>query len=397
MLVEPRQEEVVHGSRVYDGRKIRHTEPMKIRGLLLLALAAFLVLVAPGLARAAVRTVTITDPQDAPAPTAGAAKNPDLKSVEIHYDNVAGTVTVVVDFYESVKNRKDDTNVTFHFGATPGPTYACVHSPDVPLATGILYVRQGVDFLQVERVDQILQSTSSALSADGLTFVATFSSRATLAGQDWRCADVASVFMSSYTTPGCNYVGCPMADTELDPVYKNAWFDGFAPVPAAPTNVAVSSASGKSIALQWQDNDTSVTGYDVLRDGQVVGTTDKTTFTLAGLSCGTTYPLSVRADTPYTHSAAIPVSAATAVCAPMAPAHVSTAAATSASVTVTWAASANATRYVVVVGSHTYRTTAKRLTVSGLHCGQHVSVTVRAVGPGGTSAPAVASARTRHC
>jgi hypothetical protein len=368
---------------------------VRFRGLFLaIVLAA---LIAPSVAGAFVRTATITDPQDAPAPAAGAAKNPDLKSLDIEYDSTSGTVTAVATFYESVAGRKDDTNVRFHLGASPGPTYACEHSVAVPLATGILFVRQGVDLLQVERNNTVMQSSSSSLSADGLTFTARWTSRASLSGFDFKCADVASVFMTTYTNPSCNYLSCPTVDTELDPVYKNAWFDGFAPVPAAPTNVAVSSASGNSIALQWQDSDTSVTGYEVLRDGQVVGTTDKTGFTLSGLSCGTPYALSVRADTPYTHSTATPVSAATAACAPDAPSHVSVVAATSTSVTVTWGASANATRYAVVVGSRTYRTTAKRLTVSGLHCGQHLTVTVRAVGPGGTSAPVTAAVRTRHC
>lgn len=368
---------------------------MKLRGLFLATL--LVALIAPGVAGAFVRTATITDPQDAPTPAAGAAKSPDLKSLDIEYDSTSGTVTAVATFYESVAGRKDDTNVRFHLGAVPGPDATCVHSADVPLATGILFVRQGVDLLQIERNNAVLQSTASSLSADGLTFTARWTSRASLSGFDFRCADVSSVFMTTYTNPSCNYLSCPTTDTELDPVYKNAWFNGFAPVPAAPTNVAVSSANGNSIALQWRDDDTSVTGYEVLRDGAVVGTTDRTAFTLAGLSCGISYSLSVRADTPYTHSAATPVSASTAPCAPKAPAHVSVVAATSTSVTISWGGSANATRYVVVAGSHTYRTTAKRLTVSGLHCGQRVTVTVRAVGPGGTSAPVATVARTRRC
>jgi hypothetical protein len=259
-----------------------------------------------------------------------------------------------------------------------------------------MFVRQGVDLLELERNNNVMQSTSSSLSADGTTFTARWASRAALRGFDYRCADVSSVFMTTYTNPSCNYLSCPTTDTELDPVYKENWFDGFAPVPAAPTNVTVSSAAAESVSLQWQEDDSSVTGYEVLRDGAVVGTTDKKAFTLSGLSCGKSYALTVRADTPYTHSTETGVSAATAACAPKAPAHLSVRAA-STSVTVSWGAAANATGYVVVVGSHTYRTKTTHVTVPGLRCGQRVTVTVRAVGPGGTSAPAVAAARTRHC
>jgi hypothetical protein len=366
---------------------------VRFRGLFLLALVAGLALFAPGLASAAVRVALITDPQDAPAPAEGPA---DLKSLEVEYDSNAGSVTATASFYQSVKGRTADVDVRFHLGSVPGPTYACAHNLDVPLATGIMYVRQGVDLLEIERVDTVLQSVSSSLSADGLTFTATWVSRPNLSGKDYRCADVDDVFMTTYTNPTCNYLSCPTTDTELDPVFKNAWFNGFAPVPAAPTNVEVATASGNSIALQWRDNDTSVTGYEVLRDDQVIGTTDKTSFTVPGLSCGHAYTLSVRADTKYTHSSATSISASTRACPPKAPAHLSVRA-TSTSVTVSWGASANATSYVVVVGSRTYRTTAKHLTVSRLHCGQSVTVKVRAIGPGGTSTPVAATTRTRHC
>jgi hypothetical protein len=367
---------------------------LRFRSLFLAA--ALAALIAPGLAHAAVRVATITDPQDALPAAPGAQKNPDLKSIELEYDANAGTVTATVTFYESVSARTDDTVVTFHLGSTPGPSNVCNFDLDVPHATGVMYVHQGVNFLQVERVDQIMQSARSSLSADGLTYTATWTSRPNLGGKDYRCADVASVSWSYYTTPGCNYASCPTATADLDPVYKETWFDGFAPVPAAPTNVSVASASDTSIALSWRDDDTSVTGYEVLEEGKVVGTTDKTGFTVTDLSCGKAYDFSVRADTQFTHSAGTAVSASTKACAPKAPAHLSVAAKTT-SVTVSWGASANATGYVVVVGSRTYRTTAKRLVVTGLHCGQRVTVKVRAVGPGGTSPTAQVATRTRHC
>ena len=134
-----------------------------------------------------------------------------------------------------------------------------------------------------------------------------------------------------------------------------------------------------------------------MRDGQVVGTTTSTSFTVPNLACGKSYTLSIRADTPYAHSADATVSAETAVCAPKSPAHVKVVGTTATSLTVAWGAPAHATDYVVLVGSHSVRTSSTHLTVGGLHCGTQYAVKVHAVGPGGTSATVTVAARTRHC
>jgi hypothetical protein len=203
--------------------------------------------------------------------------------------------------------------------------------------------------------------------------------------------------MSRYADPACNYFDCATIDTDVDIVHKNAWVPGFAPIPAPPKNVAVTSATGSTLALQWQEDDKSVTGFEVLRDGRVIGTTESTSFTVDDLSCGRSYTLSVRADTPYTHSTEVPVSGATTVCAPKAPAHLSVGHATRTSVTVAWGASANATGYTVSIGTRSIRTKGHKLTVTGLRCGRAYVVTVRAAGPGGSSGAARAVAHTKHC
>ena len=373
---------------------------MHALGIRLLSLAALViaaVCLAPGVAAAGIRTVTIADPQDAPAPPAGGAKNPDLKSVAIRYDDQSGTIIAVASFYESIAARTAETNVTFDLGAIPVAKGACQASPRAAAAQGLLFVKQSIGLLSLEGYDPLILSSSAALSADGLTFTVRFAAAA-LSGFDYRCADVSSVWMSAYTNPAiCNYFGCPTTSTDLDPVAKNAWFDGFAPTPAAPTNVAVTAATGSSVALRWQDADSSVTGYEVLRDGQVIGTTTATSFTVPNLACGKSYTVSIRADTPYAHSADSAVAATTAACAPKAPARVRVAGATATSLTVAWGAEANVTEYVVLVGSHSVRTKSTQLTVGGLRCGTHYAVKVHAVGPGGTSATVTVTGRTRHC
>ena len=386
---------------MYEVAEIGHTTPVKSRGLRLLSLATLMlaaVCLAPGVASAVIRTVTITDPQDAPAPAAGAAKSPDLQSLQITYDNGAGSIVVVVRFFESIAARQDETDVTFGLGARPGETgYQCEAAPTAPALNTAVFMKQHTGVMILDGLDSVIGQSTASLSADGLTFTMRFASAA-LVGRDYRCAYVSSVWMSAYTLPvTCNFFGCPTTSSDLDLVDKNAWFDGFAPVPAAPTNVAVTSATANSLAVQWKDADTSVTGYEVLQDGQVVGTTTSTSFTVPGLACGKSYTVAVRADTSYTHSADTTVSAETTVCAPKSPARVKVVGTTATSLTVAWAAPAHATDYVVLVGSHSGRTTSTRLTVAGLHCGTKYAVKVHAVGPGGASASVTVAGRTRHC
>jgi chitodextrinase len=85
------------------------------------------------------------------------------------------------------------------------------------------------------------------------------------------------------------------------------------------------------------------------------------------------------------------------VCAPKSPAHVKVVGATVSSLTIAWRAPADATDYVVQVGSRSGRTKGTQLTVAGLHCGKRYTVVVRAVGPGGKSPPVAIAGRTRHC
>jgi hypothetical protein len=260
-----------------------------------------------------------------------------------------------------------------------------------------MFAKQGTGLMTVDGFDALITQSSARLSPDGLTFSVTFVHRAALAGLDLRCANVLSLWTSKYADPACTYFDCEVTKIDVDPVFKNTWFDGFAPVPAPPTNVEVSSATGSSIALQWQDADASVTGYEVLREGQVIGTTDKTSFTVPSLACGKSYAFSVRADTPYTHSSESSISASTAACAQKAPTHVSVVGTTRTSITVAWGAAANAGEYIVRVGAHSVRTKGTKATIGGLHCGTHYTVEVRAVHSGSTSPPARVAGRTKHC
>ena len=67
--------------------------------------------------------------------------------------------------------------------------------------------------------------------------------------------------------------------------------------PTAPANLTAANPTGSSLGLSWSasTDDTAVTGYRLSRDGDEVGTTTGTSYSFAGLGCGTAYSLGVEA------------------------------------------------------------------------------------------------------
>ncbi|MHB8586596.1 MAG: PKD domain-containing protein [Thermoplasmatota archaeon] len=67
--------------------------------------------------------------------------------------------------------------------------------------------------------------------------------------------------------------------------------------PSVPQNLAACGVSGSSVCLSWSasTDDTAVTGYNVYRNGGLVGTTADTTYTDTGLARSTTYTYTVSA------------------------------------------------------------------------------------------------------
>lgn len=73
--------------------------------------------------------------------------------------------------------------------------------------------------------------------------------------------------------------------------------DGDNTPPTAPANLAGTGTTSSSVSLQWTaaSDNIGVTGYDVLRNGSVVGTPTGTSFTDTGLASGTTFTYTVKA------------------------------------------------------------------------------------------------------
>lgn len=161
--------------------------------------------------------------------------------------------------------------------------------------------------------------------------------------------------------------------------------------PSVPAGLTASGTTSSTSNLAWSasTDNVGVTGYEVLRNGAVVGTTAGRTYTATGLSPSTTYAFTVRAlDAAGNRSASSgPVSVTTSVgaadtTAPTVPTGLTASGTTSSAATLAWSASTDAvgvTGYEIlrggtVVGSTAYRT----YTATGLAPSTAYTFTVRA-------------------
>ena len=67
--------------------------------------------------------------------------------------------------------------------------------------------------------------------------------------------------------------------------------------PSVPTGLSVSNIAQSSFTLSWtaSTDNIGVTGYEVFKDGTSIGSTSSTSMNATGLSCNTTYAITVRA------------------------------------------------------------------------------------------------------
>ena len=161
--------------------------------------------------------------------------------------------------------------------------------------------------------------------------------------------------------------------------------------PTAPTGLTVTGSTTTSLSISWSasfDN-VSVTGYDVYKGSTVAGTTSTfTSYTVSGLTCGTSYTLAVDAfDAAGNKSTKTSLTTSTAACAdtqaPTTPTGLTVTGSTTTSVSVSWSASFDnvaVAGYDVYNGSTVAGTTSTftSYTVSGLTCGTSYTLAVDA-------------------
>ena len=142
--------------------------------------------------------------------------------------------------------------------------------------------------------------------------------------------------------------------------------------PSTPASLALTSRTQTSISIVWaaSTDNVGVTGYGVYRNGTRIGTTQLTTSTFTGLTCGTSYTLGVdAADAAGNRSPQATVLMSTTACStgdtqpPSVPANQAISTVTRTSFTMTWSAS---TDNVGVTGYNVYLNNVRVTTVPGL-------------------------------
>lgn len=183
--------------------------------------------------------------------------------------------------------------------------------------------------------------------------------------------------------------------------------DTLAPTP--PTGLTASLRNETSITLTWQPSTDAggVAGYRVYRDGALAGSTTSTSYTAAGLACGTSYTIGVEAyDASGNHSTRPATIVSTVTCSdtspPTTPTSFATSGATATSLAVSWSPSSDnraVAGYSLYVGGTAIGTTSQTShTFSGLTCGTSYSLGVEAYDAAGNrSQRASLSATTAAC
>jgi chitodextrinase len=172
--------------------------------------------------------------------------------------------------------------------------------------------------------------------------------------------------------------------------------------------LAVSGSTQSSISISWlASHDLGVMGYHVYVSGAQAGTTQLTSWTFTGLTCGRSYVLAAGAYTAAGALSTSTISASTRSCStdttpPSKPLNLAQTGATQTSVTVAWSAS---TDNVGVAGYHVYvgltmvgSTASTSYTLSGRSCGTSIVVVVAAYDAAGNLSPKSAvGAKTTAC
>ena len=159
--------------------------------------------------------------------------------------------------------------------------------------------------------------------------------------------------------------------------------------PTTPTALAVTSAGQTMIALNWTaaSDNVGISGYGVYENGSLIASPATTGYTLLGLTCGTSYTLSVDAyDAAGNRSNTATITTSTTACPdtdqPSAPTNLALATRTTTSISITWTPS---TDNILVAGYDLYlggaaagTATATAYTLTALTCGTNYTVGVDA-------------------
>jgi hypothetical protein len=152
-----------------------------VRRILTLAGLTVAIAAVPGVASAAVRTVTIQDPQGDASALSGPVL--DLASYALRYDDVAGTLRVTWTYYGDVRTAGPDVGIGGQFHAAR-PIWPNGGSSDDAYGYWSVFAGEPSATLSLTGTSGVLPGTAT-ISPDGRVVTAQFS-HAMLVGHDWQ-------------------------------------------------------------------------------------------------------------------------------------------------------------------------------------------------------------------
>lgn len=161
--------------------------------------------------------------------------------------------------------------------------------------------------------------------------------------------------------------------------------------PSVPSGLASAGITTTNFSLSWaaSSDNVGVTKYEVFKNGTSIGTTTSTSISVSGLSCATTYSMTVKAgDAAGNYSAAsTSLNVLTSTCpdiqAPSAPTNLASSNISNTTFSLSWTASTDnigVTKYEVFKnGTSIGTTTSTSMSVTGLTAATTYSMTVKAI------------------
>ncbi len=308
--------------------------------------------------------------------------------------------SIGVDAYDASSNRSGVASVDATTGACPIADTSAPSSPSAFEAAGT--TETSVDLSWNASADNV-GVAGYTVYLDAATVANTTSTSVSVHGLP--CGKKHTFSIDAYDGAGNRSSKTQMAaDTKPCPARDTS-------PPSVPTSLAAGTVTQNSITLTWgaSTDNVGVAGYGVYNGASHLGNTSSTTFTVSGLSCGSSYTLSVDAyDAAGNRSAKAQLNVPTAACPaadttpPTAPTALVASGATQTTLTLSWGPSSD---NVAVTGYGRYRDgsllsngTSRSFTFSDLTCGKAYTLAVDAYDAAGNrSSKASLTAATAAC
>jgi chitodextrinase len=145
--------------------------------------------------------------------------------------------------------------------------------------------------VSVSQIDVAWSASTDNVAVTGYRVFRNGAPVATVTGTQYRDSGLSPNTTYSYTASAYDAAGNESATAA--PVSATTLADTSAP--SQPTNLAATTISSSQINLAWtaSSDDVGVAGYQIVRNGAVIGSTAKTTYSNTGLTAGTTYTYAV--------------------------------------------------------------------------------------------------------